>query len=358
MRNLHESSSFHNWNHEHEDIRMNPSSCSLEEEYSNDYAPTAFQDRNSNPINNYYCTDSIGDTITVIKEGTGIKEYSCLRKAFLFFIISFKVNSATIKESSNILYHFIHNYPTIVGWLFLLTKMKRVLFSVFDGGKTNNTANDDSIDSIPTKSHSSDEVDSNHFKNKIFIKHHPIEQNKNIEPDYHKSQIQNQQNFKLTSSTSNNSSCMQNAIATNIIITSQNNKTLKTNNSLSSKFYNEARKRKSTEAQLSWGHFVDCASIDEDQIRDDIFFISQSTSTCDNDNISSNDNHSNIVEEEICQGESNGYGHFVDVGNIIISGSGSNERKNNIHIDHLRATCNLQRTKNIILNRRSKKNYE
>ncbi len=359
MRNLYESSSFHNRNHEYEDIRMNPSSCSLEEDDNNDYhAPIAFQDRNNNPINNYYCTDSIGDTITVIKEGTGIKEYSCLRKAFLFFIISFKVNSTTtIKEASNILYQFFHNYPTIVGWFFLLTKMKRVLFSMFDGvGESDNSINDDSMDSIPTKSYtfSRDEVNSNHFRNNIFIKHHHIEQNRNTEPDYHESQIHYQQNSKLTSSTSNNTSCMQNAIDTNIMITSQNNKTLKTNNSLSSKYYNEARKRKSTEAQSSWGHFVDCATVDEDEIRDDTF--SQSISTCENDNISSNDNHSSdIIEDEFCQGDD--YGHFVDVGTIIISDSGSNERKHNI--DHyLQATCNLHRTNKIVLNQRSKKNSE
>jgi hypothetical protein len=82
------------------------------------------------PVHNNTTIDSIGDTVTIITEGTGTKEYKCLRKAFVLFLISYKLN--IIQEATSIIHHFFHMYPTIVGYFFLATKIKRLVFSYLE----------------------------------------------------------------------------------------------------------------------------------------------------------------------------------------------------------------------------------
>ncbi len=73
--------------------------------------------------------------MTIIRN-VGTKEYKCLRKAFLLFLLSFKLN--TIREATSIIQQFFYFYPTFVGWFFLATKIKRIMFSFFelDGRQT------------------------------------------------------------------------------------------------------------------------------------------------------------------------------------------------------------------------------
>lgn len=76
----------------------------------------------------------VEDVVAIIRNG--VRQYHCLRKAFLAYLFAVYFNIITLTDESdarnstywNFLSNFLRFYPTFVGWLFLAIKMKRIVF--------------------------------------------------------------------------------------------------------------------------------------------------------------------------------------------------------------------------------------
>ncbi len=94
----------------------------------------------------------VEDVVAIIRNG--VKQYHCLRKALLLYLLGVYFNlivstgerdgdldtdtttstahtttSLIISKTWNFFFNFLRYYPTLVGWLFLAIKMKRIIFA-------------------------------------------------------------------------------------------------------------------------------------------------------------------------------------------------------------------------------------
>jgi len=93
----------------------------------------------------YDASESFEEAVSIIRKG--VKEYNCLRKALILYMILIKmkmISMASIHNNSpddnfydysfysrsilRSILNFLRYYPTLVGWIFLAVKFKRYLF--------------------------------------------------------------------------------------------------------------------------------------------------------------------------------------------------------------------------------------
>ena len=253
--------------------------------------------------------ESVGDSITFI-DGTSPwnKDYKCLRKAFLIFIISFKLN--LIQEAAGIVHQFLHLYPTFVGWLYLVTKLKRLMFSFLEliGQHPSHDSRKGYAQSFPTMSEK-DQTPSNYdFKSVLsddtLLKLRNLEMNETRVRERIRTLIKAEPK-KLGHELETDDDTDSNKIIheTSSVSSSNKNKfdSTKSNSGINvGKRENsyvpikvplipQFEEKRDDIADSSWGHFVDCLSEDSsDKIqREDISRIQQ------------------VFSED--------YGHFVDI---------------------------------------------
>ena len=89
-------------------------------------------------------TSSFEEASTGIRKG--IKEYHCLQKALCLYLISMKMN---IISSTHLFFNFFRIYPTIVGWLFLVSKFSNLL-AEFQSGACKLSRSKDSTSTCDT----------------------------------------------------------------------------------------------------------------------------------------------------------------------------------------------------------------
>lgn len=87
-------------------------------------------------------SESFEEAVSIIRKG--VKEYNCLRKAFILYLILIKMKMISMTSSDNnsphedhyydysfysrLILNFFRYYPTLVGWIFLAVKFKRYVF--------------------------------------------------------------------------------------------------------------------------------------------------------------------------------------------------------------------------------------
>ena len=258
--------------------------------------------------------ESVGDSITFIDGTTSSwnKDYRCLRKAFLIFIISFELN--WIQQAAGIVHQFFHLYPTFVGWLYLATKMKRLMFSFLEligqhpcddnrkGYAEDCSTMSDKDQTQPDydfKSVLSDDtlhkrrnLKTNEMRlieriRSTLTKSEPNELENELDTDDNTDSRRIVRDTSPTSSSNKNNIDSTTRSKSGINISKRKNSNVPTNTHLISQF-DESR---DDIADSSWGHFVDCPSEDySDEIQIQMEDISR-----------------------IRQVFSEDYGHFVDI---------------------------------------------
>ncbi len=112
------------------DTNPNPtgSSCSLNSSEGQRTCKSSFE----GPVESEYI--GVEDVVAIIRNG--VKQYHCLRKALLVYFIAAYFNfiastgdTTIIDKTWHFFFNFLRFYPTLVGWVFLATKMKRIIFA-------------------------------------------------------------------------------------------------------------------------------------------------------------------------------------------------------------------------------------
>ncbi len=277
----------------------------------------------------YESTDCVGDRIITYTDNISTisswnQEYKCLRKAFFVFIVSFQLN--LIQKAAGIVHQFFHLYPTFVGWLYLITKVKRLLISFRDSVKGQEQQTTHSwirgLHSCPTmndtiRDNNNKEKNHTDFKSNAFLSKCIKDKLRNL----HLNEISLQERLRALqcgehskrklkkvvhsdkSSTSSSSIGLQKKVYEDNVTSSDSKHTptddkrnavaptshLKVINNYLIPQYDE--RRDDINNSSSWGYFVDCVSSDE----------------CDGLPLEVND------MMKLRQALSNDYGQFVDL---------------------------------------------
>jgi hypothetical protein len=248
-----------------------------------------------------YCISN-ADDITEVKEGLSDSTY--LYRAIVFFVISVKLD--LIQEVTSIYQILFDTYPRIVGWLFILSNIKRIAFRMFNVPKDHlyrdviYEIKDESISTSLTHSLADNSIESHH------VAHCSKSDSYYCQPisDLLHKRSSQVESFYSSSINTYRDRGINDSSSESLDDNHRSKSRRKNIDTINSKRYNKSN----SIADQSWGHFVDCPTTDEDDYYNSILLVEM---------------------EELRRSQSGDYGQFVDVASDDEEDIFSN--KNQIH---------------------------